>query len=181
MHLKLSHFASADYRPSHSRSVERDSDNVIVIRDLSASAHVKPLLWIMAGSIPIIAVVSVITSQSFIAVLALILVLLGSIAFTSRQAVTEINLADRTISKTWKIGAYARQKVYPLDDIVAVEIKDKDRMIEGYSLPFFSVQLVGRRKQITIYSTDDSEEAKAMQAEVAAFLKQSALSTQRLQ
>jgi hypothetical protein len=181
MDLKLTHFSSADCRPSHSRAIERGSGNIIVIRDLPVSAHVKPLLWIMAGSIPVIAVVSVITSQSFIAVLALILVILGSIAFMSRQTITEINLTDRMIRKTWRIGAYARQKVYPLEDFVTVEIKDKGRMIEGYSLPLFSVQLIGRGKEIAIYSTNDSEEAKAMQSEVAAFLKQSALSTQRVQ
>lgn len=178
MHLLLNHFSETDGRPSHSRSIKKDSDNVIIIHDLPASAHVKPLLWIMAGSIPVIVVVSVMTSHSIIAVLVLILALLGSIASMSWQTFTEINLADRMIRKIWKIGTYSRQKEYSLDDFVSVEIKDKGRMIEGYSLSFFSVRLVGRGNEIAIYSTDDSEDARTMQTEIAALLQISDVSTQ---
>lgn len=84
---------------------------------------------------------------------------------------TESNLADKTIRTTWKVLAFTMQKVYSLDEYATVAIKDKGQVLEGYSMPLFFVQLVGRRKQIAIYSTDDPDEAKAVQGEISGFLK----------
>jgi hypothetical protein len=52
---------------------------------------------------------------------------------------------------------------------------------EGYSLPFFFVHLVGRGRQITLYSTDDPKEAKAVQEEITRFLGKTGVSTPQQQ
>lgn len=181
MHVNPNNLSVADCRGSCSAYVERSCDNIIIINNPPTRAYVTLLSWILAGSALGIAGLSIVTSQNFSALVALIFVFLGSIAFISRQTKTEINLADKTIRKTWKIGFCKRHTVYSLDDISSVEVKDKSRMVEGYSLPFYTVQLTGKGKKITIYSADESEEAKALKVKVQTLLKQSALSTQLLQ
>lgn len=170
MYTKANHFSCVQGQ-RHSGPIERNSDDVLIIREIPSNPYYRKLVLITAGFIAVITILSAVTSQSLSAVLALSLILPGSIAFISRQTFTEINFADGTIRQTWQIRAYARHKVYSLNDFVTVEIKDKGRMIEGYSLPFYSVQLIGRGNQITIYSTEDPEEAKAVQEEIAEFLK----------
>ena len=97
--------------------------------------------------------------------------LLRALSLGAGGIITAIDRADRTIKRTWTIGAFAWHSVYSLDDYATVSIQDKSRLIEGYQLPFFSIYLAGRGRHIKIYSTDDAEEAKAIQGKIADFLK----------
>jgi hypothetical protein len=152
-----------------------------VIHDISTNPLLKALSWMMAGSILIIAVLSAITTQNVLAIIMLIVILLSSVALSAGGLTTAIDLADRTIRRTWKVGAFAWHRVYSLDDFATVSIQDKSRLIEGYQLPFFSVQLVGRRKHISIYSTDDPEDAKSVYGAIAGYLRKAGISTQHQQ
>lgn len=90
---------------------------------------------------------------------------------------TEIDLPGRIIRKTWKAFVFVWQKDYPLDDYETAEIYDKSRLIEGYPLSFFAVCLAGRGRRLKIYSTDDAEDAKAVQVELSCFLEKTCAST----
>ena len=90
---------------------------------------------------------------------------------------TEIDLSAATIKKTWRAFIFKWHKVYALDDYSAAEIQDKSRLIEGYPLHFFAVSLSGRGHRLKIYSTDDSEDAKAVKNALSAFLSRSKVST----
>ncbi len=94
---------------------------------------------------------------------------------------TELDLSGRTIRKMWRAFVLSWYKVYSLDDYTTVEIQDKSRLLEGYDLPFFSVSLSGRGRQLKIYSTDDSEDANAVKKALSDFLSRSAVSTQARQ
>ncbi len=171
VNVKSNNFADAGCRSACSRHIERNSDNIIVIYDRPAGTFSKPLLWMMACSILGIAILGLVTSQGFSAIPVIVLFLLCSIAFLSRQTKTEMNPADRTVRMTRKVGLYEWKTVYSLDDIVAVEVTDESRMIEGYPLPLYSVKLIGKKKEIAIYSTDDPREANVLREEIATFLK----------
>ncbi len=181
MHLNLNHLSGPHCRREHQGSVEKNSDNVLVVHDIPASAHLKTLSWIMVGAIPAIAVLGAITPQNFLATIMLILVLLASIAFIARRIITEIDLTERTIRRTWKIGTLAWHRVYSLDDYATAEIKVKDQVIEGYSLPFFSVNLAGTGRHMRIYSTDDAKDATAAYGAITVFLDGAGISTQKQQ
>jgi hypothetical protein len=170
-----------NYRREHQGSVEKNSDNVLVIRDKPASTHMKTLSWIMVAAIPVIAVLGAITPQNVLAVIMLILVLLASISFIARRIITEIDLAERTIRRTWKIGVLAWHRVYSLGDYATAEIKVKGQVIEGYSLPFFAVNLAGTGRHIKIYSTDDAKDATAVYIAITGFLDGAGISTQKQQ
>lgn len=90
---------------------------------------------------------------------------------------TEIDLSGRTIRKTWKVFAFTWHKVYTLDDDMAAETRDQSRLMEGYPLPLFAVLLSGKGRKIKIYSTDDFEEAKAVQREITGLLMKTDVST----
>ena len=90
---------------------------------------------------------------------------------------TEIDLAEKTIRRTYKIGTFAWHRVYAIDDFATAEIKDKSRSIEGYRLPFFSVSLAGRGGHINVYSTDDAEDAKSVCETITGFLSKAGKST----
>jgi hypothetical protein len=101
-----------------------------------------------------------------------------TLAFFTVGITTSIDLADRTLKRTWNMGAFSWKRVDSMNDFPTVEIDDKGGVIEGYSLPFFSVQLTGRRGQIAVYSTDDNEDAKAVQVAISGFLRKAGISTQ---
>jgi len=90
---------------------------------------------------------------------------------------TELDLSGRTIRKIWRAFALSWQKVYSLDDYIAVEIQDKIRLFEGYELSFFSVSLSGKNHRLKLYLTDDPEDAKAAQTTLSDFLSRSRAST----
>jgi len=155
----------------------RKSDDVLVIHDIPTNTFLKGLVWIVAGSIAVISALSIVTSQDVLAAVILIVVLVVSVALMTRGITTEINLTERTIRRTWKIGAFEWHRAYSLDDYESAEIQDKSRLIEEYPLSFFTVSFIGRGKHIKIYSTDDPEDAKAAQAEIAGFLRKAVEST----
>lgn len=97
------------------------------------------------------------------------------------QINTEIDLAEKTISRTFKIGAFEWHRVYSIDDFATAEIKDKSRLLEGYRLPFFSVTLTGRGGHIKVYSTDDAEDAKSVYGVIIGILGKAGKSTQQQQ
>lgn len=177
MHSQLKRLAGAHCQEEHPRVLERHGDNVLVIHDLPAGPFLKTLAWPVAGAIPVIAVLAALAIEHVAAVVMVIFVFFASAALMARRTHAEIDLADRKIRITREIFALTRQKVYPLDDYAIPEIQAKPRLIEGYSLPFFFLHLVGRGKPITLYSTDDPEEAKAVQKEIAGFLGKTGAST----
>jgi len=181
MHLNLNHLSGSHCRREHQGPVEKNSDNVLVVHDIPTAAHRKTLAWIMMAAIPVIAVLGAITPQNVLAVIMLILVLLASISFIARRIITEIDLAERTIRSTWKIGVLAWHRAYPLGDYATAEIKVKEQVIEGYSLPFFSVNLAGTGRHIRIYSTDDAKDATAVCGAITDFLDGAGISTQKQQ
>jgi hypothetical protein len=93
------------------------------------------------------------------------------------RVTTEIDLTGRTIRKAWKALFIAWKKVYGLDDYATVEIQDKSRLMEGYPLPLFAVLLSAKGHRLKIYSTDDFEDAKAVQKEIGGFLSKAGVST----
>lgn len=151
--------------------IEGRADMVQVINNLSTITALKARPWIMAGAIMVIAGLAAISLQSVFEAVSLTLVILSLIILPAGGITTAIDLADRSIRRTWKIGAFARHRVYSIDDYETLSIQDESRRIEGYQLPFFSVYLVGARGRISIYSTDDFEEAEAIQRKIAAFLR----------
>lgn len=173
--------SDTDCRREHQGPVEKNGDNVLVVHDISTAAHRKTLAWIMMAAIPVIAALGARTPQNVLPVIMLILVLLASIAFMARRIITEIDLAERTIRRIWKIGALAWHRVYSLGDYATVEIKVKGQVIEGYSLPFFSVNLAGTGRHIRIYSTDDAKDATAVYGAITDFLDGAGISTQKQQ
>jgi len=177
MHSKLNHFSGGHCQGEHSRVIEKYGDNVLVIHDIPAGPLLKTLSWIVASAIPVIAVLGVLTTQNVTAVAMVIFVVFASAAVMARRTHAEIDLADRKIMITREVFALARRKVYPLDDYATAEIQVKPRLIEGYSLPFFFVHLVGRGRQLALYSTDDPKEARAVQEEIAGFLGKAGVST----
>ena len=177
MSLSIKYPSDPNCRREHQGSVEKNSGNVLVIRDKPVSAHLKTLLWITLGTILLIAVLGV-TSQNILAVSMLIFVFLATTAFIARRIITEIDLADRTIRRTWKIVVLVWHRVYSLDDYATAEIKVKGQVIEGYSLPYFSVYLAGTGRHIKIYSTDDAKDATAVYGELRDFLDRAEISTQ---
>ena len=181
MHLNLNHLSGPHCRREQQGPVEKNSDNVFVIHDIPTSVHMKTLSWIMGAAIPVIAVLGAITPQNVLAVIMLILVILASISFIARLSITEIDLAERTIRRTWKIGVLAWHRVYSLDDYATAEIEVKGQLIEGYSLLFFSVYLVGTGRHIKIYSTDDAKDAMAVYGAITGFLDWAGISTQKQQ
>ena len=112
MHLNVNHLSAPHSRKEQQGTVEKNSNNVLVIYDVPASAHMKTLFWIMVAAILLIAVLGAIIPQNVLAVSILVLVLLASISFIARRIITEIDLAERTIRRTWKIGALAWHRVY---------------------------------------------------------------------
>jgi hypothetical protein len=148
---------------------------------MPAGPLLKTLSWIVASAIPVIAVLSALTTRNVTAIVMVIFVVFASVALMARRSRTEIDLADSEIMITREVFALARRKVYPLDDYATAEIQVKPRLIEGYSLPFFFVHLVGRGKRIALYSTDDPKEARAVQEEIAGFLRKAGVSTPRQQ
>ncbi len=96
-------------------------------------------------------------------------------------AKTAINLADRTITKTWNVAGLTWRRSCALDDYTSAEIQDKSRLMEGYELPLFVVSLSGKGRRLKIFSTDDFEDAKALQREVIWFLTKAGVSTLRQQ
>lgn len=87
---------------------------------------------------------------------------------------TEIDLKDGVIRKTWKLMGFARSRTYELDSHVAVQIKDKSTILEGYNITSFGVYITSRSRKIRISSTDDLNEARFIQSEITEFLKKSA-------
>ena len=181
MHSKLKPFPGAHCRGEHPRVIERRGDNVLVVHDMPAGPLLKTLFWIAASAIPVIAVLSALTTQNVAAVVMVVFVVFASVAVMSRRTHAEIDLADRKVMITREVFALARQKVYPLDDYATAEIQVKPRLIEGYSLPFFFVNLAGRGRQIALYSTDDATEAREVQEEITRFLRKAGVSTPRQQ
>ncbi len=94
---------------------------------------------------------------------------------------TEINRAGRMIRKTWNAVGFTWRRDYPLDDYTTAEIQDKSLLMEGYSLPLFVVSLSGKGRRLKMFSTDDFEDAKALQREVIWFLTKAGVSTLRQQ
>lgn len=91
---------------------------------------------------------------------------------------TDIDLSGRSMRKTWKAFYVTWKKVYAFDNVMIAEIQDKGRLIEGYLLPLFSVSLSGRGHRIQIYSTDDFQDARAVQQELSDFLNITNISTE---
>ena len=181
MHSKF-HLSSGPFcRREQCGSIEKNAENIIVIRDKPTIAHLKTLFWITMGAILLIAALGAITSQNVLAVSILVLVLLASISFIARLIITEIDLAERTIRRTWKIGTLAWHRVYSLENYATAEIKVKGQVIEGYSLLFFSVYLVGTGRHMTIYSTDDAKDATAVYGAITSFLDGARISKQQQQ
>jgi DNA-binding transcriptional ArsR family regulator len=181
MPIQLQHFSTAHYGKEHLEATEKNADAVLVINDIRTNAHLKLLSLIMAAAIPAIAVLGAITSRNLLAVIMLGLVLLSSVAFSAEEITTAIDLTDRTISRTLKKGLLTRHSVYAIDVCSAASVQNRNLIIEGYQLPFFSVSLVGKGKHIRIYSTDDAEEAQSVCEAVTGFLSNAEISTQRQQ
>jgi hypothetical protein len=137
MHLNVNHLSGLHSRREQQGTVEKNSDNILVIRDIPTSAHMKALSGIMVAAISVIAVSGATTSQNVLATIMLILVLLASIFFIARRIITEIDIAERTIRRTWQIGALVWHRVYSLGDYATAEMQVKGQGIEGYSWPFF--------------------------------------------
>jgi len=123
----------------------------------------------MTGVVPVIAVQGVVAAQNVWAVIILIVVLLAGTALMAGGTATKINLADRTIRKTWQTFVFFRHRVYSLDDYTDAEIQAGNQLVEGYQLSFFTVALVGKDRSIKVYSTDDYEDAETVQKEISAF------------
>jgi len=181
MHSKLNHLSGAHCQGEHPRVIEKHGDNVLVIHDLPTGPLLKTLAWMAAGAITVIAVLGALATQKVAAVVMVVFVVFASVVAKARRTHAEIDLADKKIRITQEVFALARRKVYPLEDHATSEIQAKPRLIEGYSLPFFFVYLVGRGKQIALYSTDDPKEAKAVQEEIIGFLRKAGVSTPRHQ
>jgi hypothetical protein len=94
------------------------------------------------------------------------------VANMAGKTCTEIDLKDRVIRKTWKLMGFARFRTYELDNHVTVQIKDTSTILEGYSITSFGVYLAGRDRKIRISSTGDLKEARLIQNEITAFLKE---------
>ena len=88
---------------------------------------------------------------------------------------TEIDLKDRVIRKTWKLMGFARSRTDDLDNHVAVQIKDKSTILEGYTITLFEVYLTSRGKKMRILSTADLNEARLIRSQITEFLKESAI------
>ena len=177
MHLKLTDFSVPHSRIGNLVHVERTDDHIVVVSDPPASDYLRHFLWIFAAFIPAMTVYILVTSQNLSAVCALLLILPGFVVFMPLKISTTIDLADRTIKRTWKIGGYERHAFYPPDDSATAEVKDESRLIEGYSLPLYNVRLVGKGKWISIYSSDNFEEAQAFCEEITCGLRLSNLSS----
>lgn len=171
-------FSNTCSRGEHPPGIERHGEKLLAIHDMPTGPRLKLLFWVVAGGIPVLVVATMLTTQSVSAVLACVFVLFVVAAAKGRRTCAEIDLADRTIRMKWGIGALSRQKVYSLDDYTTVKIKDNGQVYEGYSMPLFSVLLVGGRKQIALYATDDPEEAMTVKGEIRGFISKAGISTQ---
>ncbi len=89
-------------------------------------------------------------------------------------AVTEIDLKDRVIRKTWKLMGLILNNTYDLDSHETVLIKDKRMTLEGYNISSFEVHIANRAMKIRVSSSDDLNKARLIQSEIFAFLKKSA-------
>lgn len=178
---KAKNLSASSFRDECLRGIECDGDRILAIHDMPTGPRLKLLFWIMAGGIPLLVVLSMAAPPTVSAVLMGIFVLVLLVAAQVRRTYAEIDLHGREVRMTWKAGPLVRQKAYALDDDVAVTIQDKGQVFEGYTMPLFSVVIAGRGKQITLYTTDDPEEAMAVQREIAAFMRTVCLSTQQRQ
>jgi hypothetical protein len=80
---------------------------------------------------------------------------------------TDIDLANKTIRKTWKAAGFTWSRSYSLDDFTTAEIQDKSRLMEGYVLPFFVISLSGKGHRLKTYSTDNFEEADSVREQIS--------------
>jgi len=181
MYSEANNLSGAHDEKRHSGSIERHSDEVLVIHDLPTNPYLKGLAWIMVGSIAVASILSTAASQDILSVLIFIVFCVTSVAFLTLGITTEIHVTSRTITKTWKTFTLVRNKVYPLDDYATAEILDRSQLIEGYPLSLFTVALVGSGRRIKVYSADDPEDAKAVQGEIADFVKKAAGSARQRQ
>ena len=89
--------------------------------------------------------------------------------------VTGIDLKDKVIRKTWKLMGLVLNNTYELDSHETAFIKDKSMVLEGYNITSFEVYIVNRGMKIRVSSSDDFNEARLIQSEIAAFMKKSAI------
>ena len=87
---------------------------------------------------------------------------------------TEIYPEDRAIRKTWKLIGFTLSRTYEFDNNVAVQIKDKSTLFEGYNITSFGVYITCRGRKIWIFSTDDLDAARLIQSQITDVLKKSA-------
>ncbi len=127
-------------------------------------------LWITIGAIILIALIAL-SSLNIPITLLLVPVLLASVGLLTRKKTTEIDLANLKIRMIWRVGFFVWSRAYSLDDYETVKIRLSHRLIEGYQSPVFFIAFVGSRRHITIYSTDDPEEAKTVRGVIAGFLE----------
>jgi hypothetical protein len=98
-----------------------------------------------------------------------------SLVVKDTVAVTEIDLKERVIRKTWKLMGLVLNNTYELDGHETAFIKDKSMALEGYNITSFEVYIANRGMKIRVSWSDDFNEARVIQSEIAAFLKKSAI------
>lgn len=96
-------------------------------------------------------------------------------AIFTGKTLTEIDLNDRVIRRTWKLMGFAHSRTYELGNNVAVQIKDTSTILEGYNITSFGVYLTSRGREIRISSTGDLNEARLIQSQITEFLKESSV------
>jgi hypothetical protein len=87
----------------------------------------------------------------------------------------EIDLAGGVIRKMWKLMGFVRSRTYELDTHVAVKVKDRSTILEGYRIPSFGVYLINNGREIRMSSTDELKKACLVQNRLIEFLEAAAV------
>lgn len=98
---------------------------------------------------------------------------LENTAIFSGKTWVEIDLRDMVIRKKWKLLGCSGSRTYELDDLMAVQIKESNTILEGYNITSFGVYLASGDRKIRVSLTDNLSEARLIQRAITEFLERS--------